>query len=146
MHFYLFVFCKTPGCTARSFVKHIEFPTNDLQIDIPDCWFPISAVCGAFNIEVANGRVREARICYGGMAATPKRARNVEAVLIGQAWTLATVMAALPAFDRDFTPISDLRGSAAYRSQAAKNLLVKYFHETQRPRSGTRLIGREAAF
>src|SRR5262249_23783978 len=80
------------------------------------------------------------------MAATPKRARNVEAVLIGQAWTLATVMAALPAVDRDFAPISDVRGSAAYRSQAAKNLLVKYFHETQRPPSGTRLIGRDAAF
>ena len=106
----------------------------------------ISAVCGAFNIEITQDKVREARICYGGMAGTPKRAKNVEAALIGQAWTLATVMAALPAFDRDFTPISDLRGSAAYRSQAAKNLLVKYFHETQRPRSGTRLMGREAAF
>jgi len=106
----------------------------------------ISAVCGSFNIEITQDKVREARICYGGMAATPKRARNVEAVLIGQAWTLATVMAALPAVDRDFAPISDVRGSAAYRSQAAKNLLVKYFHETQRPPSGTRLIGRDAAF
>src|SRR5262249_5820445 len=106
----------------------------------------ISAVSGSFNIETTQDKVREARICYGGMAATPKRARNVEAVLIGQAWTLATVMAALPAVDRDFAPISDVRGSAAYRSQAAKNLLVKYFHETQRPPSGTRLIGRDAAF
>jgi xanthine dehydrogenase small subunit len=106
----------------------------------------VSAVCGAFNIDVIEGRVREARICYGGMAATPKRASNVEAALKGQAWTLATVMAALPAFDEDYTPLSDLRGSAAYRSQAAKNLLVKYFHETQLPLSQTRLAGRAAAF
>jgi xanthine dehydrogenase iron-sulfur cluster and FAD-binding subunit A len=39
-----------------------------------------------------------------------------------------------------------MRGSAAYRSQAAKNLLVRYFQETQRPLSETRLVGREAAF
>jgi len=106
----------------------------------------ISAVCGAFNIDIVDGTVREARICYGGMAATPKRASNVEVALKGQAWTLATVMAALPAFDHDYTPLSDLRGSASYRSRAAKNLLVKYFHETQRPLSDTRLVGREAAF
>jgi xanthine dehydrogenase small subunit len=106
----------------------------------------ISAVCGSFNIDVVEGWVREARICYGGMAATPKRASAVEAALKDQAWTLATVMAALPAFDRDYTPISDMRGSAAYRSQAAKNLLVRYFLETQRPLSETRLVGREAAF
>ena len=106
----------------------------------------ISAVCGAFNIDIVDGTVREARICYGGMAATPKRASNVEAALKGQAWTLATVMAALPAFDHDYTPLSDLRGSASYRSRAAKNLLIKYFHETQRPLSDTRLVGREAAF
>ena len=106
----------------------------------------ISAVCGAFNIDVVDGTVREARICYGGMAATPKRAGNVEAALKDQAWTLATVMAALPAFDHDYTPLSDVRGSAGYRTQAAKNLLVKYFHETQRPLSETRLIGRQAAF
>ena len=106
----------------------------------------ISAVCGSFNIDVVEGTVREARICYGGMAATPKRASNVEAALNGGAWTLAAVMAALPAFDADFTPLSDLRGAASYRSRAAKNLLVKYFHETQRPLSETRLVGREAAF
>jgi len=39
-----------------------------------------------------------------------------------------------------------MRGSAAYRSQAARNLLVKYFHETQRPLRETRLVGREATF
>ena len=106
----------------------------------------ISAVCGCFNIDVADGVVRAARICYGGMAATPKRAASVEAALMGKAWTLAAVMDALPAFDRDYAPLTDMRGSAAYRSQAARNLLVKYFHETQHPLRETRLVGREAAF
>jgi xanthine dehydrogenase small subunit len=106
----------------------------------------ISAVCGCFNIEVAAGSVVEARICYGGMAATPKRAAEVEAALTGRPWTLATVTAALPAFERDYSPLFDMRGSAGYRMQVARNLLVKYFHETQRPLSETRLVGREAAF
>ena len=39
-----------------------------------------------------------------------------------------------------------MRGSAAYRSQVARNLLIKYFHETQRPLRSTRLVGHEAAF
>ena len=106
----------------------------------------ISAVCGCFNIDAAGGTVGEARICFGGMAGTPKRATHVEAALAGRPWTPATVMEALPAFEQDFLPIDDMRGSAAYRMQVAKNLLVKYFHETQRPLRENRLVGRVAAF
>jgi xanthine dehydrogenase small subunit len=106
----------------------------------------ISAVCGCFNIDVADGTVREARICFGGMSGTPKRTTHVEAALAGRPWTRATVLGALPGFEREFTPISDMRGSAAYRMQVAKNLLVKYFHETRHPLHESRLVGREAAF
>jgi xanthine dehydrogenase small subunit len=106
----------------------------------------ISAVCGCFNLDIAGGTVREARIAFGGMAGTPRRATHVEAALAGRPWMLATVQGALPAFEHDFTPIDDMRGSAAYRMQVAKNLLVKYFHETQRPLPETRLVGRAAAF
>jgi xanthine dehydrogenase small subunit len=106
----------------------------------------ISAVCGCFNIDTAGGAVREARIAFGGMAGTPKRASHVEAALAGRPWTLATVMAALPAFERDYAPITDMRGSADYRMQVARNLLVKYFHETERPLRESRLVGHGAAF
>jgi xanthine dehydrogenase small subunit len=105
----------------------------------------ISAVCGCFNIHVEAGTVAEARIAFGGMAATPRRANAVEAALLGQPWTLPTVMAALPAFEADFSPISDMRASASYRILAVKNLLVKYFHETQ-GLAATRLAGPQAAF
>ncbi len=77
---------------------------------------------------------------------TPKRAASLEAALTRRPWTLATVTDALPAVDRDYLPVTDMRGSAAYRSQVAKNLLVKYFHETQHPLRCSRLVGREAAF
>jgi xanthine dehydrogenase small subunit len=106
----------------------------------------ISTVCGCFNIDARGGTVRSACIAFGGMAATPKRAVHVESALLGQPWTLETVTQALPAFDSDFTPIDDLRGSAAYRMQVARNLLVKCFHETQNPLRESRLVGRHGAF
>ncbi|EKF18228.1 xanthine dehydrogenase small subunit [Nitratireductor pacificus] len=89
----------------------------------------ITAVLGAFNIAVADGVVTHARIAYGGMAATPKRARTVEAALIDRPWTYETVEAALAAFETDFKPISDARATAGYRMLAAKNLLRRFFLE-----------------
>ena len=41
-----------------------------------------------------------------------------------------TIAAALPAFARDFTPLSDMRASARYRLEAAGGLLMRYFAET----------------
>ena len=86
----------------------------------------ISALCGAFNVTVVDGVVTDARIAFGGMAGTPKRAAAVEAALIGQPWTEATIDAAIPAFAQDYTPLTDMRASAAYRLGAAQNLLRRY--------------------
>ena len=91
----------------------------------------ISAVCGCFNVTREAGRVTAARIAFGGMAGVPKRAAAVEAALVGQPWTLATVEAALAAFAQDFTPMSDMRASAAYRLEAAGNMLLRYFHGSE---------------
>ncbi|HEU0223478.1 MAG TPA: xanthine dehydrogenase small subunit [Paracoccaceae bacterium] len=105
----------------------------------------ISALCGCFSVTVTEGKVTGARIGFGGMAATPKRARAVEAALAGRPWTLPTIEAALPAFAEDFQPISDVRASAAYRLRTAENLLRRYFEEDRRPLAETRVAGRGAA-
>jgi len=89
----------------------------------------ISAVCGCFNITVADGQVTAARIAFGGMAGTPHRAEAVEAALIGQPWTAETVAIAAEKFSDDYTPMSDMRASAAYRLEVAENLLHRYFAE-----------------
>jgi len=89
----------------------------------------ISAVLAAFNVVVADGTVQSARIALGGMAGTPKRAAAVEAALTGKPWTAATVEAALPAFAEDFSPMSDMRASAAYRLQSAQNMLRRYVRD-----------------
>lgn len=87
----------------------------------------ISAVCGAFNITLSDGKVTKAIIAFGGMAGTPQRASGVEAALIGQPWSEATVKAAMPLFADDYTPMSDMRASADYRMQIAQNMLRRYF-------------------
>jgi xanthine dehydrogenase small subunit len=92
----------------------------------------ISAVSAGMWVRVGgDGRVEEARLAYGGVAATPARARATEAALVGLPWSEASVRDAMPLVDRDFTPISDHRGSAWYRAQVAKNLLLGFFLETQ---------------
>ncbi|MEM9783037.1 MAG: xanthine dehydrogenase small subunit [Pseudomonadota bacterium] len=89
----------------------------------------ISAVCGAFQLTLSNGIVSAARIAFGGMAATPRRARAVEAALIGRPWSEASAMAAGAAFAEDFAPISDWRASAEYRAAVARNLLTRLYLE-----------------
>jgi xanthine dehydrogenase small subunit len=93
----------------------------------------ISAVCGAFALTLQDGVVASARIAFGGMAGTPKRASACEAALVGQPWSEATIEAAIAAIDTDYTPLSDMRASAAYRSLAARNMLRKVFIETTSP-------------
>ena len=89
----------------------------------------ISAVCGCFNITVTDGTVTAARIAFGGLAGTPKRAPHVEAALIGQPWDEASVTSAMQAFAQDYTPLSDMRASASYRLNTASNMLRRYFLE-----------------
>ena len=89
----------------------------------------ISAVCGCFNVTVADGVVTAARIAFGGMAGIPKRAAAVEAALIGQPWAEATIAVAAQVMAQDFQPLTDMRASASYRLSVAQNLLTRYFHD-----------------
>ncbi|MBN9044499.1 MAG: xanthine dehydrogenase small subunit [Rhizobiales bacterium] len=92
----------------------------------------ITASLGAFHLTLdAAGNVASIRIAYGGMAATPKRALNVEAALKGKPWTEATVEAALDAYAQDYAPLSDMRATAAYRLLVARNMLRRFFAETR---------------
>jgi xanthine dehydrogenase small subunit len=104
----------------------------------------ISAVCGAFSLAVDGGAVTDARIAFGGMAGTPKRAKACEAALVGQPWNEATVEAGMAALDTDYAPLSDMRASAAYRSLTARNMLRKVFLETQDPGAETRVVPESA--
>ena len=90
----------------------------------------ISAVLAAFCLTVDAGRISEARVAFGGMAGIPKRAKSVEESLRGLSLTdTRGWQVAADAVKKDFTPLTDLRASAAYRGQVAGNLVIKALAE-----------------
>ncbi len=89
----------------------------------------ISAVCGAYSVTVEDGAVATATVCYGGMAEVPKRARACERALLGHGWDRETIGFAMDAMRADFEPITDVRASAGYRMEVARNLLLRFFLE-----------------
>ena len=91
----------------------------------------ISAVCLALNLDIAGGKVLRASIGAGGVAATPARALRTQAALIGQPWNQATVKLAMQVLREEFSPISDMRASAAYRSEVLGALLQRFWLESQ---------------
>ncbi|MGI9260435.1 MAG: xanthine dehydrogenase small subunit [Woeseiaceae bacterium] len=98
----------------------------------------ISAVCAAFSLRLENNRVTTFFAAFGGMAAIPARAMNCERALVGQEWNSESIAAAMHALDDDFTPLTDMRASAAYRRQVGKNLLQRFFLDSN---SSSRPVG-----
>ncbi len=91
----------------------------------------ISAVAAGFAVTIEDNIITAARLAFGGMAATPKRAAQAEAALTGQPFTEASFRHAMAALPEDFTPLSDMRASAAYRMRAAQNLLLRFWLEAE---------------
>jgi xanthine dehydrogenase molybdopterin binding subunit/xanthine dehydrogenase small subunit len=88
----------------------------------------ISTVAGAFAVSLGeSGTIVRARLAFGGVAALPARARQTEQALIEKPWRPETGEEVLPILASEFTPISDVRGSAAYRAQLIRTLLRKFF-------------------
>jgi len=107
----------------------------------------ITAVLGAFRIAVEGGRITSARVAFGGMAATPKRALAVERQLIGADVDDSAVWrSAAEQVSNDFTPLTDMRASAEYRLDVAGNLVIKALAEISGAASPvTRILGRQEA-
>ena len=85
-------------------------------------------------------RIVGARVACGGMAATPKRAAKAERALAGASLDEpATWRLAREAIDEDFTPLTDMRATAAYRKTVAANLLEKALMEISGASAPTRI-------
>ena len=88
----------------------------------------ISTVVACFTVDLdSGGVVRHARLAYGGVAARPARARKTEQALLGKQWSEETIKWILPMLRGEFTPISDVRGSAEYRSALITGLFEKFY-------------------
>jgi xanthine dehydrogenase small subunit len=100
----------------------------------------ISAVMGAFALTLKDNTIVRARLAFGGIAATPKRAQKTEAALAGQPFAATTIEHACSALTEDFTPITDMRASADYRLLAAQNLLRRFHLENSCKKVATRVL------
>ncbi len=106
----------------------------------------ISAVMAAFRFDLEGRRIAAARVAYGGVAATPKRASGCEVALVGASLDdPATWEPAIAAIAADFTPLTDMRATAAYRSIVAANLVRRALMEVSGAEAPTRLEDLRAA-
>ncbi|WP_411836931.1 xanthine dehydrogenase small subunit [Paracoccus sp. ME4] len=99
----------------------------------------ITSVAAGIRVDVADGIITDARLAFGGMAGTPKRARAAEDALRGQPFTEAAFDAAARAIAVDFQPMTDMRASAEYRATVARNLIRRFWLEQSEPGLPVRL-------
>ena len=92
----------------------------------------ISSVCASFNLTIVNKKIKNIKIAYGGMAATPKRAVYCEKILLNSNFSEDIILKAQKILEKDFQPIDDMRASKDYRVEIAKNLLTKCFAEIKK--------------
>jgi len=74
----------------------------------------------------ASGRISRVRFALGGVAAIPIRAWEAEDAILGRRWNDAAVERVEAVLDRTLEPISDHRGSGAYRLAVSKSLVAKF--------------------
>jgi xanthine dehydrogenase molybdopterin binding subunit/xanthine dehydrogenase small subunit len=86
------------------------------------------SACFVLDLDKSN-EVRHVRLAFGGVAPTPMRARRTERALMAHKVNDKTRERALEILAAEFTPISDVRGSAEYRRGLMGSLLEKFFVE-----------------
>ena len=151
----LYVGYKKLALTPGEIITHVSFNATDSK-ELLRLYkvsqrkdMDISAISGAFSMTMT-GRVKSsavnttthagarktkspphvvsARIAYGGVAATPIRMPEIEAALVGD-FTMEKAQTVAHMIARSITPLSDVRGSAAYRRVTAANLFMRYASE-----------------
>lgn len=91
----------------------------------------ISSFTAAIRMQVEGGTISSVAIAYGAVGPIILRLSQTEAFLTGQSFSEETMYAAGDIAVSEITPISDVRGSADYRYQLARNVLLKFYHEHQ---------------
>jgi xanthine dehydrogenase small subunit len=108
----------SPGGPCFNFEKVARRRTQD-----------IAAVNSAIGLEMAGERIASARVSAGGVAPVPLYLRDASAFLAGKEVTAAHVRELAAIADTEIAPISDVRGSAAYKRALLRRLLVAHFME-----------------
>ena len=97
-----------PAGSGAGFVKFLPRTADDY-----------ATVAAAAIVTLDGDRCREARIALGSVGVTPLRGRAAEALLSGERITQSLLDAAGEAVKVEVDPLSDHRGSAAYKREMA---------------------------
>jgi len=97
-----------PVASGATFLKFLPRTADD---------YATVAVAAIVTLEPDGERCREARIALGSVGVTPLRAREAEALLAGERLSESLLRAAGEAVKGRVDPLSDHRGSAAYKRE-----------------------------
>ena len=93
----------------------------------------ISATCCAMRYQLQDGRFSQVRLAYNGLAPSPCRAPQLEAVINGRTPEGVTAAELDQAISTSFTARDGLRASWVYRSLLARNLVLQFVEEATSP-------------
>lgn len=91
----------------------------------------ISGFTAAVRMHLDGDAIKSASIAFGAVGPTVLRAKQTERFLVGEPLTLETMQTAGDIAASEISPIDDVRGSAEYRRQLTRNVLLKFYHQTQ---------------
>lgn len=91
----------------------------------------ISSFTAGIRMRMDGETIADAAVAFGAVGPVVIRARQTESFLRGRALDEETMRQAGDVAVGEITPISDVRGAADYRFQLTRNILLKFYHETQ---------------
>jgi len=89
----------------------------------------ISATCAAISYTLKGGKLSGVKLAYNGLAPSPCRAPELEAVLEGKAPAAVKAADLDAAITASFTARDGLRATWAYRALVARNLVIDFIEE-----------------
>jgi xanthine dehydrogenase small subunit len=101
----------------------------------------ISSFGAAIFMRMAGLRIEQIRIAFGGVGPIVVRLPRTEAFLSGKIISRELFAEAGNIACGEVTPISDVRGSDAYRRTLARNILVKFWHDIDGAAAGQSVGG-----
>jgi xanthine dehydrogenase small subunit len=119
-------FIQGVECETSGFDDFHRFYKNSKRIEDD-----ISSVMGAFRFCGSPQQLSLARIAFGGMAATPVRMPEIEAMLVAGPLDDALIASVATALAERLQPLTDVRASAGYRLMMARQMLVRALREYQ---------------
>ena len=118
----------------HEFIKEIIIPVEDhgfynFEKSAKRASLDISSVCSFCYLDHIKGRINVSRFSFGGVAPYPKLSLSIALELRGKSIKDINIEYLGNKVADEFTPISDIRGSSAYRHILIKNHIIKHLEK-----------------